>query len=116
MTESIVLWEEVLVKMGIGFSVVFTSLALLVFAFIGFAKLVKYQQISRLSKKGVDVTAISEDALNVPAGVEAAIGLAISLHFSDFHDNESNVITIKRIERRYSPWSSKIYGLNNLQR
>jgi len=35
------------------------------------------------------------------------------LFYDEVHDNESNVITIKRIERRYSPWSSKIYGVNN---
>jgi hypothetical protein len=45
-----------------------------------------------------------------------AIGMALYQFFDEVHDNESNVITIKRIERRYSPWSSKIYGLNNLQR
>jgi len=116
MTDNLVLWEDIFIKMGIGITMVFTVLTLLVFAFIGFSKLVKYQQKVRLQKQGVDVASVSADSLDIPAEVAAAIGLSISLHFSDFHDNESNVITIKRIERRYSPWNSKIYGLNNLHR
>jgi len=44
-----------------------------------------------------------------------AIAMALHFFYDEAHDNESNVITIKRIERRYSPWSSKIYGvINNL--
>jgi len=39
--------------------------------------------------------------------------MALHLFMNEMHDEESNVITIKRIERRYSPWNSKIYGLNN---
>ena len=114
--ENVMTWSEILIKMGLGFSVVLIVLTLLVFAFIGFSKLVKYQQKARLSKEGVDVTSISSDSLDIPAGVSAVIGLSIAMHLSDLHDNESNIITIKRIERRYSPWSSKIYGLNNLHR
>ncbi len=46
----------------------------------------------------------------------AAISMALQILLSDEHDEESNIITIKRIERRYSPWSSKIYGLTNIRR
>lgn len=49
----------------------------------------------------------------VPNGDIIAIAMALHLFYDEVHDNESNVITIKRIERRYSPWSSKIYGINN---
>ena len=53
-----------------------------------------------------------EDHLS--AGDSAAIAMALHLYYSEVHDEESAVITIKTVERRYSPWSSKIYGLNNL--
>lgn len=43
--------------------------------------------------------------------VNAAIGLAIHLYFSERHDKESAVLTINRVAKLYSPWSSKIYGL-----
>lgn len=46
----------------------------------------------------------------------AAIAAALELYFAEPHDLESNTITITRIQRRYSPWSSKFYGLNNLHR
>ena len=43
---------------------------------------------------------------NMPNEV-VAIAMALSLYFSDsIHDNESNVLTIKRYN---SPWSDKIY-------
>jgi hypothetical protein len=49
----------------------------------------------------------------VPSADVVAIAMALHLYYGEVHDDESNVITIKRIERRYSPWSSKIYGTNN---
>ncbi len=49
----------------------------------------------------------------IPNADMVAIAMALHLYYDEVHDDESNVITIKRIERRYSPWSSKIYGINN---
>ena len=49
----------------------------------------------------------------VPNADMVAIAMALHLYYDEVHDDESNVITIKRIERRYSPWSSKIYGIHN---
>lgn len=45
---------------------------------------------------------------------EIAAFMALHLYLSQsVHDLESNVITIERIQRRYSPWSSKIYSVYN---
>jgi len=49
----------------------------------------------------------------IPSNDVVAIAMALHLYLEEVHDDESNVITIKRIEKRYSPWSSKIYGINN---
>jgi len=49
----------------------------------------------------------------IPSADVVAIAMALHLFYDEVHDDESNVITIKHIERRYSPWSSKIYGINN---
>ena len=47
----------------------------------------------------------------VSGAESAAIAMALHLYYG-VHDEESNVITIKKnINNRYSPWSSKIYGL-----
>lgn len=47
--------------------------------------------------------------------VTAAITMALYLHFNEIHDEESNVITIQRISKTYSPWSSKIYNMRNFR-
>ena len=41
----------------------------------------------------------------------AAIALAISMYKSQMHDMESLTITLQKVSRIYSPWSSKIYTL-----
>jgi len=59
------------------------------------------------------LASIGKDKGEVPTADIVAIAMALQLFLDEVHDDESNVITIKRIERRYSPWSSKIYGINN---
>ncbi|MFI3314944.1 MAG: OadG family transporter subunit [Rikenellaceae bacterium] len=49
----------------------------------------------------------------VKGEVIAAIAVALRRYQDDLHDIESEVITINTVARAYSPWSSKIYGLNN---
>lgn len=46
--------------------------------------------------------------------VVAAIAIALKMHQEDLHDKESAILTINRVARAYSPWSSKIYGLSQL--
>jgi len=59
--------------------------------------------------------AIIDDAPHVDAGeVSAAVAMALYLHFGEMHDVESGVVTIKRISKLYSPWSSKLYHMRNL--
>ena len=41
----------------------------------------------------------------------AAIAMAINMYKRDLHDMESFTITLKKVSRIYSPWSSKIYTL-----
>lgn len=43
----------------------------------------------------------------------AAIALALHMYISEQHDSESMRLTLNRISRTYSPWSSKIYGIMN---
>jgi len=103
-------WKDILIGSGIGISVVFIALTLLIFAFIGLSKLIKFKQEIGRNKKSVKVTPpISSNSSDIPAEVSAAIGLAIALYFSE----EKDIITIKHIEGRYSPWNSKKYGLTN---
>jgi hypothetical protein len=58
---------------------------------------------------------VSGHISDIPGDVSAAIAVALYLHFNEIHDEESNVITIKRVSRTYSPWSSKLYSMRNLK-
>lgn len=102
-------WDELLIGSAIGILVVFAALTILVLLF----ELVQYLILSSAKKKQVKAGKKIEEIKDIPATEIAAISMALHLFMSDMHDEESNVITIKRIERRYSPWNSKIYGLNN---
>ena len=50
--------------------------------------------------------------LAISEGVYAAIATAIYLYGEELHDVENAVLTINKVSRTYSPWSSKIHGLN----
>jgi hypothetical protein len=43
----------------------------------------------------------------------AAIAAALFLFFSELHDEEKYVMTIRKVSKTYSPWSSKFYGIWN---
>jgi glutaconyl-CoA/methylmalonyl-CoA decarboxylase subunit delta len=50
------------------------------------------------------------DSNIVPEDHSAAIALALYLN-NELHDEESNILTIERVSRIYSPWSSKYYNM-----
>lgn len=39
--------------------------------------------------------------------------MAIHEYQEEIHDVEDTILTIQRVAKTYSPWSSKIYGLRN---
>jgi len=41
----------------------------------------------------------------------AVIAMALYRYSKDVHDNEELTLTINKVSKTYSPWSSKIYGL-----
>ena len=97
----------------VGYLIVFAALVCLVFIFMGLSKLMNMNLRSKLQRKGKVVE--NDEDLVVEGDVNAAIATALHLYFSEMHDEESGVITIQKVDRRYSPWSSKIYGVNNNQ-
>jgi hypothetical protein len=52
---------------------------------------------------------------DIPGDVNAAIAMALYLYLNETHDEESDVITVKRVSRTYSPWSSKLYNMKNIR-
>ncbi len=48
--------------------------------------------------------------------VNAAIAMALYMYQNEMHDYENTVLTINKVSRNYSPWSSKIYTLRKSPR
>lgn len=111
-----------LVMSFIAMTVVFCALILL---YVIFKQLGKYNVRSVRKKEaqlaaaaatvsGGSGSATAAGGLEVMNGEEiAAIAIALHRYSEDLHDMESEIITINRVARTYSPWSSKIYGVGN---
>ena len=95
-------------------SVVFCGLILLFIAFkiVGKAS-VSLSKRNAMKAKGItDKQEAKEKKLGeAPGEIFAAIAMAMHEMQSDVHDVEDTVLTITRVKRSYSPWSSKIYKL-----
>jgi Na+-transporting methylmalonyl-CoA/oxaloacetate decarboxylase gamma subunit len=95
-------------------SVVFFGLLVLFvcFKYVGQAS-VSFSKRNAMKSKGVtDLKEAKEAKLGeAPGEVFAAIAMAMHELQSDVHDVEDTVLTISRVKRSYSPWSSKIYTL-----
>ncbi len=95
--------------------IVFTALLVLCLSFYAIGKI--GSAVSRMNKAralGVEPEAASGTRPEHDSGEEiAAIVMAIHEHFNA-HDTESTVLTINKVKRAYSPWSSKIYNLRTL--
>ena len=95
-------------------SVVFCGLLLLFISFkiVGKAS-VSLSKRNAMKAKGItDKQEAKEKKLGeAPGEVFAAIAMAMHEMQSDVHDVEDTVLTITRVKRSYSPWSSKIYTL-----
>jgi len=111
-------WPSAFNLVAFGFGMVFIILVVLVFVISLLGKSLA-PKVRVLVPKAANLTSLHKEEPeyiedHLSANYSAAIALALHLYYSDVHDEESHVITIKTVERRYSPWSSKIYGINNL--
>jgi Na+-transporting methylmalonyl-CoA/oxaloacetate decarboxylase gamma subunit len=93
----------------VGYVIVFVALVLLFFVYNMIPKLINIKVRRQLRKEGK-----CEDCgdLHIEGDVNAAISMALYLYMNEIHDEESDVITIRRISKQYTPWSSKIYSTN----
>lgn len=64
-----------------------------------------------LTKQDDSVVSKTKPKAETHEEMAAAIALAIHMYKSDIHDQESFTITLKKVSKIYSPWSSKIYTL-----
>lgn len=96
--------------------IVFSALLVLCLCFYAIGKI--GSRLSRLRKARSQAAPGAEAArardVEHDSGEEiAAIVMALHEHL-DAHDRESTVLTINKVKRAYSPWSSKIYGLRQV--
>ena len=111
-------WTNTFVIVGFGFAMVLIILTLLVFLLQLFEKIMsaidaRKNQPNKVVSAKINVKEVTY-AGDVCDEDLVAISAAVFLYFDEVHDNESNVIKIKRVQRRYSPWNSKIYGVTTL--
>lgn len=106
-------------RVGIGMaisamSVVFCGLVLLFISFKIVGKIsVSLSARNAMKVKGITDKQEAKEKLlgQAPGEIFAAIAMAMHEFQSDVHDVEDTVLTITRVKRSYSPWSSKIYTL-----
>ena len=96
------------------FIFVFIALLLLYFLFkvIGYLMTIearKAEELKKASSPGLAKEKLSGED-------NAAIVMALYLYGNDLHDQEDPIITMTKVSRTYSPWSSKIYGLRKSPR
>ncbi len=97
----------------VGYVIVFVALIALYFVFNYIPVLLTFitrRELKRkLRKKGIKEGVIED--ITITGEVGAAISTALHLFFNEMHDEEKTVLTIRKISKNYSPWSSKIYNV-----
>jgi len=95
-----------------GYSIVLIALAFMAYFFTRLHTLQDFLKKKNLDKQAKSGT--EEKPKIVMTGEEnAAIAAALFLYFSELHDEEKYVMTIRKVSKTYSPWNSKIYGIWN---
>ncbi|MFZ5517525.1 MAG: OadG family protein [Candidatus Zhuqueibacterota bacterium] len=107
-------------KLELGFSltilgmlVVFLSLLALFSSMKLFIRL--FGASKKSSKKSGELMGIADSSgkVAITGEIAVAISLAIQLSRHEFHDLEQTIVTLNRITKPYSPWSSKIQGIRS---
>lgn len=99
-------------------AIVFSALLVLCLCFYGLSKIGSMRSRNRKAKAhGTEAPSLSQirDTEHDSGEEIAAIVMALHDHL-DAHDTENTILTINRVKRAYSPWSSKIYGLREMPR
>ncbi len=102
--ESIVQGDGVMISI-VGIIIVFAALTIITL-------LIRALKVLSAPRKRKTDTAEEKPVTNgVTGATVAAIALALQTHLFELHDEERTIVTIKRVSRPYSPWSSKLYGM-----
>lgn len=116
MTSLILLSGDLVAEAGgytiaaVGYFIVFIALIVLVGIFTTIPKILQAAINNKLKKANKPVAPVEA---KMDANINVAIAMGLYLYFNELHDEESNIITIKNAQKQYSPWNSKIYGVQN---
>ncbi len=102
---------ESLVIAVAGYLIVFIALVLLYWFFSMVPRLISLAKTKKRVRQGKLPVLNAGEVISGEA--TAAIAMALYLYLDGIHDTESGILTIKRISKNYSPWSSKIYAVRN---
>ncbi|MDZ7774302.1 MAG: OadG family protein [Bacteroidales bacterium] len=91
----------------VGYVVVFIVLILMFTIYNNIPKILNIKARQRMRKRGKKECEPCED---ISGEVNAAISTALHLYLNELHDEESDVMTIKKISKRYSPELTKFMG------
>ena len=93
-------------------ALVVLSILFMIFGKISQALITKRKKIAKAEADHPD----NEEHLELASGeVIAAISLALAEFFGNPHDIEDTHLTIRKLQKVYSPWNSKIYNLRQNQ-
>jgi len=95
-------------------AVVFLGLILLYIVFKWVGKTAVAASSRRARKAANAEGSVVPETGELSGEILVAIGMALYELDEDAHDFENTVLTIQKVKRNYSPWSSKIYGLREL--
>ncbi len=113
-------WSHIWMVTLLGFSLVFLLLVVLIYILKLFGIImrprVKVEKPTEVPEAVGAPRRENSEKITLTGNATAAIAMALHLYYNGVHDEEPTKITIKKIERRYSPWNSKLYGMNNLHR
>jgi Na+-transporting methylmalonyl-CoA/oxaloacetate decarboxylase gamma subunit len=100
----------------IAMSVVFSALVILYLIYKNIGRYFVHAAKPKRKRKPKTGEVLPANGDELSGEVSAAIALAIYLYRNELHDRENTVLTIKKVSRTYSPWSSKIHTLRKTPR
>ncbi|PID94310.1 MAG: hypothetical protein CSA95_03845 [Bacteroidetes bacterium] len=92
----------------VGIFIVFLALVLLSYIYRTIPRLLKI----KLHREGKIKKECAEE-VELSGEVNAAISMALYLFLDETHDQESGMITIKKVSKRYSPWNAHATKMNS---
>ncbi len=99
----------------VAIGVVFIALILLSIVFTMIGKLMSGAFFKKKNADGRGVSASKESA-DLSGEMAAAIMMALDLYRKEQQDETHEILTINRMSKTYSPWSSKIYSMRRMPR